>query len=270
MLASLAVGLDTAKGLALAWGVPLVGVNHMQAHALTPRLISALGNRGEGALAPEFPFLTLLVSGGHTMVLKSAGLTSHKILAETVDIALGDVVDKCARTILPPEVLERKGESVAYGAVLEEFCFKEGSEYGYHVDGSAGRKVEDRMDVERWGEWKLSKPLTKTGLAKRLMEFSFCGLGSTLDRYFERKLKEGGEESISEQERRELGRKVMMLAFEHVASRVVMGLDSLDGDERQAVKSLVVSGGVAANRFLKHLCGPLCIFGEQEADGVIG
>lgn len=260
MLASLAVGLDTAKGLALAWGVPLIGVNHMQAHALTPRLLSALRNsedeNGGSDLAPRFPFMTLLVSGGHTMVVKSSGLTSHKVLAQTADIALGDMVDKCARTILPKDVLERKGDAVAYGAVLEEFCFpgKEGEGkdlYAYHVDGSAARKLEDKMHMEKWGDWKLSRPLTKSGLTKKLMMFSFSGLGSTLDRYFE--LREGNEETISEQERKELGRKVMMLAFEHVASRVVMGLDSLDDGERQAIKDLVVSGGVAANRFLKYL-----------------
>lgn len=259
MLASLAVGLDTAKGLALAWGIPLIGVNHMQAHALTPRLLSALKNGEEktenGVLAPAFPFMTLLVSGGHTMVVKSSGLTDHTILAKTIDIALGDVIDKCARTILPTEVLEQRGGAVAYGAVLEEYCFpgREGEDdvYQYHVDGSAARKFEDKMHLEKWGDWKLSRPLTKTGLAKKLMEFTFCGLGSTLDRYFESKI--AAEETISEQERKELGRKLMMLAFEHVASRVVMGLDSLNEDEKRVVKHLVVSGGVAANRFLKHM-----------------
>lgn len=193
------------------------------------------------------------------MVLKSCGLTDHTILAKTTDIALGDVVDKCARTILPTDVLEQRGEAVAYGAVLEEYCFsdreREEDVYQYHVDGSAARKSEDEMHIKKWGDWKLSKPLTKTGLAKKLMEFTFTGLGSTLDRYFESKITTGGE-TISEGERKELGRKLMMLAFEHVASRVVMGLDGLNDDEKQAVKHLVVSGGVAANRFLKHMWGP--------------
>lgn len=266
MLGALAVGLDTAKGLALAWGIPLIGVNHMQAHALTPRLLSALRNGEEktecGVLAPVFPFMTLLVSGGHTMVVKSSGLTDHTILAKTIDIALGDMVDKCARTILPTEVLRQRGDAVAYGAVLEDYCFSgregEGEDdvYQYHVDGSAARELDDRMHLEKWGDWKLSKPLTKTGLAKKLMEFTFCGLGSTVDRYFETKAV-AGEENISEQERKELGRELMMLAFEHVASRVVMGLDSLNDDERRAVKHLVVSGGVAANKFLKHMWGIL-------------
>lgn len=258
MLASLAVGVDTAKGLALAWGVPVVGVNHMQAHALTPRLLSALEGGGGDGVQPGFPFMTLLVSGGHTIVVKSAGLTSHRILAETVDIALGDMVDKCARTILPKEVLERAGEAVAYGAVLEEYCFpsRDGLEsgfYRYDVEGSVARELVDKAGAEMWGDWKLPKPLTKTKEAKKSMLFSFSGLGSTLDRYFENKVKEGGEESVTELERRELGRMVMVLAFEHVASRVVMGLGSLDSDERRAVKSLVVSGGVAANKFLKYL-----------------
>ncbi|KAI1744211.1 glycoprotease family-domain-containing protein [Xylaria scruposa] len=86
MLSNLAAGLNVAKGLAIAWDVPLLAVNHMQAHALTPRLVSALqdtrldqvqdmvsratGNEGEGSRGPQFPFLSLLVSGGHTILGK--------------------------------------------------------------------------------------------------------------------------------------------------------------------------------------------------------
>ncbi|KAI4146686.1 MAG: hypothetical protein LQ340_005847, partial [Diploschistes diacapsis] len=116
MRSSLATGLDTAKGLALALSVPLVGVHHMQAHLLTPRLCNALATPSStgfpGASGtpstnpppstsdqehPSFPLLTLLISGGHTLLLHSTSLTSHIQLASTADIAAGDCIDKIAR-----------------------------------------------------------------------------------------------------------------------------------------------------------------------------
>jgi N6-L-threonylcarbamoyladenine synthase len=133
MLSCLNTGLDTAKGLSVAWQVPLLGVNHMQAHALTPRLVSALENKGDDSLQPKFPYLTLLVSGGHTMFVHSHGIAEHEILATTGDIALGDMIDKCARDILPAEVLEA-GDNVMYGRLLESFAFPDGekaNEYAY-------------------------------------------------------------------------------------------------------------------------------------------
>ncbi|KAM3419442.1 hypothetical protein BST61_g5368 [Cercospora zeina] len=104
MRSNLATGLDTAKGLAVGLGVPFLGIHHMQAHTLTPRLVHAME---APLIAPEpaFPFLTILVSGGHTMLIDSCALTEHSILAETGDIALGDCLDKAARAILPTDLL---------------------------------------------------------------------------------------------------------------------------------------------------------------------
>lgn len=117
MRSNLSVGLDTAKGIATALDVPLVGVHHMQAHALTPRsttatanaeslkgrqleATSAISRESMASLEPTFPFLSLLISGGHTMLMNSTTLTDHRILAESQDIALGQYLDKAARAIL--------------------------------------------------------------------------------------------------------------------------------------------------------------------------
>jgi N6-L-threonylcarbamoyladenine synthase len=143
MMPSLATGLNTAKGLAVAWGVPLVGVNHMQAHALTPRLVSALeagknvvdwtdsttGSSGVGSEAsPRFPFLSLLVSGGHTMLVLSRSLCAHTILVpDAGSLAVGDLLDKCAREILPADYLAAVPDTM-YGAALEAFAFPEVAE----------------------------------------------------------------------------------------------------------------------------------------------
>src|ERR1700744_6379557 len=103
MRSNLNTGIFTAKGLAVAWGVPLVGVHPMAAHALTPRLISAVS---QGKIKPEVPLWSLLVSGGHTLLVRSKSLASHRILAETADIAVGDSLDKIARSVLPEDLLQ--------------------------------------------------------------------------------------------------------------------------------------------------------------------
>ena len=84
------VGLVTAKGLALATGKPLVAVNHLEGHALSPMLT-----------APDlaFPYLLLLVSGGHCQLLYVQGLGRYRRLATTIDDAAGEAFDKTAKLL---------------------------------------------------------------------------------------------------------------------------------------------------------------------------
>lgn len=237
MASSLAVGLDTAKGLAVAWNRPLVAVNHMLAHALTPRMVAAL----EGGVGPAFPFLTVLVSGGHTLLVESQGVARHRVLAGSVDIAVGDMVDKVAREVVPAEVWEGRGAAVAYGGVLEEYVFPRGAEdWEYSPPNTAERRAETARKTDEFGEWKLSVPLVRS---PNPAGFSFCGLGSGVQRVLE------GKPGMGEAERRALGREAMMVAFEHVVNRVVRALKGAEG----AVGTVVVSGGVASNAFLRHV-----------------
>jgi N6-L-threonylcarbamoyladenine synthase len=145
MRSNLAVGLDTAKGLALGFNVPFLAIHHMQAHALTPRLVNAMKatvSGGAAVLQPAFPFLTILVSGGHTMLIDSAGLTDHAILAETGDIALGDCLDKAARAILPQHLLK-----APYGKALEDFAFPESLLHEGRQVGAVGVQGHQGMDA---------------------------------------------------------------------------------------------------------------------------
>jgi N6-L-threonylcarbamoyladenine synthase len=242
MTSSLACGLDTAKGLSVALRKPLIGVNHMLAHALTPRLCAALGEGVEKA--PEWPFLTLLVSGGHTLLVESRTLTSHSVLAGSIDIAIGDMLDKVSRSVVPEKVWAAQGEAVAYGRVLEEFVFPNGEQ---DWDYTAASK---RGDCERWG---LSAPLTKARIPQP-ESFSFAGLGSAVQRAVD------ADPNMGEEDRRSLGREAMRLAFEHVASRIVAALK-----KQQGIKEVVVSGGVASNSFLRHL---LRVWMKEEREGV--
>lgn len=292
MRSSLSTGLDTAKGLAVAWQIPLVGVNHMQAHALTPRLVSALAEESDNVHAgkPAFPFLSLLVSGGHTLLLYSKSLTEHAILATTADIAVGDVLDKMARAVCPPSVFAREPHEIMYGRLLEEFAFPQQHEYNYVAPATQGGEVARR--VTRFG-WSLPVPFaaSRCGAKTRVMEFSFTGLGSAVERIASQigqtasetmttiegedhddEARLGGDGGMDE--RVELAREAMRLTFEHLASRVVLALDSLqaeqaaslsstnankDGKEEKqdekihAIDTLVVSGGVASNQYLRTM-----------------
>lgn len=279
MRSSLNAGLNTAKGLAVAWGVPLLGVHHMQAHALTPRLVSALAStttstrdifeedapRSEskdGSKSPEFPFLTLLVSGGHTMLLSSQSLTAHPILADTVDIALGDCIDKIARHVLPEEILAASS-SPSYGPLLEAFAFpnlaqlqpSSVSAKPHAYEPPATRAAELARQITPYG-WSFLPPLSTSSSSSRHREMSFTGLVSAVKRESDRRIAEGG---FDEHERRLMAQETMRVAFEHVAGRVIMALggttpksrEDLPTQGQESRRTLVVSGGVAANKFLK-------------------
>lgn len=87
---ALLAGSSVAKSLALAWDVLAVGVHHMEGHLLAPMLEEH---------APEFPFVALLVSGGHTLLAEVSGVGEYKILGQTLDDAVGEAFDKTAKIL---------------------------------------------------------------------------------------------------------------------------------------------------------------------------
>jgi N6-L-threonylcarbamoyladenine synthase len=90
LIGAVLVGFSTAKALAAGWGVPFIAVNHLEGHLLAPLLDDP---------APEFPFLSLVVSGGHTAIYAARALGDYSILGETVDDAAGEAFDKVARML---------------------------------------------------------------------------------------------------------------------------------------------------------------------------
>lgn len=316
MRSNLFTGLDTAKGLAVAWQKPLVGVHHMQAHALTPRMVSALESdtnplpegkslsaSTDADVTPEFPFLSVLASGGHTLLIHSASLTDHRVLGTTHDIAIGECLDKIARVVLPAESLQTT-KSTMYGALLEAFAFpnKEATGpvdtqpsapiskqsinsaesylngYGRQYDWykvPANQEDAIRRNATKWG-WALNKPLTKAGGGIKInsLEMSFSGITTMVERIVRfgmdpatRKFNkvERASADIETEERRDLARETMRVTFEHVASRVVLGLQSQH--EAMTVKpAVVLAGGVAANSLFRHiLASTLCAHGFSDA-----
>jgi N6-L-threonylcarbamoyladenine synthase len=87
---ALLVGASIAHGLAYALGVPVLGIHHLEGHLLSPLMEKP---------APEYPFIALLVSGGHSQLMRVAGVGAYELLGETLDDAAGEAFDKTAQLL---------------------------------------------------------------------------------------------------------------------------------------------------------------------------
>ena len=112
LLGALLVGTSFAKGLSIGLGIPLIEVNHMEAHVLANFLMDP---------PPEFPFLCLTVSGGHTQLVLVEGFQTLKVIGETIDDAAGEAFDKGAKMLGLPypggphiDKLAKLGDSQAF------------------------------------------------------------------------------------------------------------------------------------------------------------
>jgi N6-L-threonylcarbamoyladenine synthase len=131
LIGALLVGVGFATALAQAWGKPAIGIHHLEGHLLAPLLESD---------SPEFPFLALLVSGGHTQLVDVRALGDYRILGETLDDAAGEAFDKTAKLL---------GLPYPGGAALSQLA----------AQGIPGRFVFPRPMLDRPG-----------------LDFSFSGL----------------------------------------------------------------------------------------------
>ena len=90
LIGALLVGATVARSLGYGWRVPVIGVHHLEGHLLAPALEDA---------APEFPFVALQVSGGHTLLVDVEGIGRYRVLGETQDDAAGEAFDKTAKLL---------------------------------------------------------------------------------------------------------------------------------------------------------------------------
>jgi N6-L-threonylcarbamoyladenine synthase len=208
MTGCLGVASSAAKTLAAALNKPLVGVHHMQAHALTPTLTSAPN-------PPTFPFLTLLVSGGHTLLVLVSSVSQFRILATTLDESIGRVFDKVSRMLALP--WSAKGP----GASLEEFV--------------AASPVNDDLAP--------LMPRTMPGV----LSFSFAGLHSAVERFVTAR---GGGAALDLSSKHAIASAFQKAAVGQLENKVMLALKWCR-DQGLGVRHLVVSGGVASNSYLR-------------------
>ncbi|CAO1618087.1 unnamed protein product [Parajaminaea phylloscopi] len=165
----LGVGLTAAKTLAAVWDKPLIPVHHMEAHALTPFLTQADSNGDGQETRLAFPFLTLLVSGGHTMLVLARGVGRYKILVNCSDDSIGDAFDKTARVL--GLVTDWTKESP--GATLEAFA----AEYvksTVHEAINEGHTARGIPEIPEYSHPFAGRP-----------EFSYSGLKSAVRRHID-------------------------------------------------------------------------------------
>ena len=113
LIGGVIVGLTTAKAIALVHDTPLIAVNHLEAHALTPRLTDAIA----------FPYCLFLASGGHTQIVAVAGVGDYVRLGTTVDDAMGEAFDKVAKMLGLPYPGGPQVEQAARDGDAARFAF---------------------------------------------------------------------------------------------------------------------------------------------------
>ncbi|SEQ57706.1 tRNA (adenosine(37)-N6)-threonylcarbamoyltransferase complex transferase subunit TsaD [Basfia succiniciproducens] len=172
LVGALLVGSTIARSLAYAWNVPSVGVHHMEGHLLAPMLEDA-DNR------PQFPFIALLVSGGHTQLVKVEGVGKYEVMGESIDDAAGEAFDKTAKLL---------GLDYPGGAALSRLAEK----------GSAGRFVFPKPMTDRPG-----------------LDFSFSGLKTFAANTINQAIKNEGE--LSEQTKADIAHAFQTAVVETLA-----------------------------------------------------
>ncbi|KAK9480418.1 glycoprotease family-domain-containing protein [Lipomyces japonicus] len=235
MPACLTVGLEFAKGLAIGRGCRLIGVHHMLAHLLTPRLLT----NGD---APEFPYLSLLVSGGHTMLVLSSSVLRHEIVSNTRDIAIGDAVDKCARHL---GIAERHMNGPALEQLARSFDVAvqagEWQPEKVNVFDHSGVPVPDPRGIT------VTVPLRKGSDRTSVVDFSFAAFESMVDRGLTKK-----KNNVSVESRALIANQVQRAIFKHTAEKVSLAINTaIPRSSRERISHFVMAGGVASNLELR-------------------
>lgn len=211
LIGGVMVGLMTAKSIAYAKNLPLISVNHLEGHALSIRLTEDV----------EFPFLLLLVSGGHCQLLVVKGVGNYQRLGTTIDDAAGEAFDKTAKTL----------------------------GLGY-PGGPAVEKAAKAGDPTRF---KFPRPLK----GKKGSNFSFSGLKSAVVRARD-ELCDAQEGKLSSQDICDLAASFQMALTDALIDRVQNSIDYYLDHYAPKHHILVVAGGVAANSAIKSRLKLLC------------
>jgi len=208
LIGGVMVGVMTAKAIAAVHGLPFLAINHLEGHALSARLTDA----------PDFPYLLLLVSGGHCQLLVVEGVGAYVRLGGTIDDAIGEAFDKTAKLL--------------------------------GLDYPGGPAVEAAAAAGDPKRFALPRPLAR----RPGCDFSFSGL-KTAVRNAAAKL---DGEVLSTGDAADLAASFQAAVGDVLVDRCQNALDSFSEMYPDAAPVMVVAGGVAANQHLRNCLGALC------------
>ena len=204
------VGINFARALHAAWNIPIIPVNHMEGHIVSPLLSENMKSASSTEKKPvEFPALALLISGGHTELVLIKHWGDYKILGQTRDDAVGEAFDKVARML--------------------------------HLPYPGGPQISRLAEMARTHKtstppFKLPRPMIKTDD----YDFSFAGL-KTAALYG---IRDHGH--LSESETQGLAQE-----FEDAVAEVLV-TKTMRAAEEFGIKTLIIGGGVVANKFIRQ------------------
>ena len=207
---ALLVGAGVACALGAALGKPVLGVHHLEGHLLSPFLSQD---------PPEFPFVALLVSGGHTQLMQVQGVGRYTLLGESIDDAAGEAFDKSAKLM---------GLAYPGGPLLARLA------------------EEGRADA-----YALPRPLLHSGN----LDFSFAGLKTAVSVQAQKLVAAAGAGAFTDLPRRT---QCDLAASTQAAIVEVLVKKSLAALKQTGMKRLVVAGGVGANRKLRSELNAAC------------
>ena len=218
---ALLVGAAVARSLAFAIGKPAIGVHHLEGHLVAPLLADP---------APAFPFVALLVSGGHTQLLEARALGDYRLLGDTVDDAAGEAFDKSAKLL---------GLGYPGGPALSKLAATAADGDGGADDGGgtgdaarngrAGRSADGRS-----GRFRLPRPK----IHDPDLDFSFSGLETAVLV----RLKKG----LADDERALFAREIEQAITDVLVAKAIRAI------EQTGHTRLVIAGGVSANAELRR------------------
>jgi len=173
LIGGVIVGLTTAKAIAMVHDTPLIAVNHLEAHALTPRLTCALA----------FPYCLFLASGGHTQIVAVLGVGQYVRLGTTVDDAMGEAFDKVAKMLGLPYPGGPEVERAARGGDPARFAFPRPMLGRADANFSlSGLKTAVRNEASRLMPLEAKEPLEAKDVSDLCAGFQAAVLESTADR----------------------------------------------------------------------------------------
>lgn len=213
LIGGVMVGMVAGKAIAAAHNKPFLGVNHLEGHALTPRLTDNI----------EFPYLLLLISGGHTQILACEGVDNYKRWGTTLDDAAGECFDKSAKMMGLP-----------YPG-------------GPHLQKITEECKDHKAAIERF-------PLPSPMKGKKNCDFSFSGLKTAVRNHIEQ-LPEG---DLKREDIADLAYAFQIKMAEVLKDRCKKAIERFQEEYNAKEPTFVISGGVAANSEIRARLQELC------------